>query len=83
MLIPEWGRPHGFEDLAIDSQSGRLYASSANMEAILVFDLNGNRIGTMKPTPSNKLEGASASVIADRKLYVVCTSANHVVQIQL
>ena len=28
--VPEWGQPVGFEDLAIDSQAGRLYASSAH-----------------------------------------------------
>ena len=33
--IPEWGRPAGFEDLAIDSKMARLYASSANMDAVL------------------------------------------------
>ena len=42
--IPEWGRPHGFEDLAHRSKNSRLYASSANMDAVLMFDLNGNRI---------------------------------------
>ena len=36
-IIPEWGRPAGFEDLAIDSKKGRLYASSANMDAVLDF----------------------------------------------
>src|SRR5206468_7346315 len=36
-LIPEWGQPAGFEDLAIDSKMGRLYASSANMDAVLSF----------------------------------------------
>ena len=81
--IPEWGESRGFEDLAIDSQAGRLYASSANMDAILVFDLNGSRIGAVKPNPLDKLEGASALVVANKKLYVLCTSANHVVQIQL
>src|SRR6266542_55142 len=39
-LIPEWGQPAGFEDLAIDLKMGRLYASSANMDAVLSFDLN-------------------------------------------
>ena len=28
-IVPEWGGPYGFEDLAIDSNNGRLYASSA------------------------------------------------------
>src|SRR5262249_36743538 len=28
--VPEWGQPMGFEDLAIDSKTGRLYASSSH-----------------------------------------------------
>jgi DNA-binding beta-propeller fold protein YncE len=82
-LIPEWGQSHGFEDLAIDAQAGRLYASSANLDGVLVFNLNGNRIGRLKPNPPEKLEGASALVIANTSLYVLCASDNRVVQIQL
>src|SRR5438046_2950128 len=37
--MPEWGQPVGFEDLAIDSQTGRLYASSTHLDTVLVFDL--------------------------------------------
>ena len=44
--VPEWGQPLGFEDLAIDPEKGRLYASSAHMDIVLVFDLQGNRIGS-------------------------------------
>ena len=82
-LVPEWGQPHGFEDLVVDSQAGRLYASSANLDAVLVFDLNGNRLGSVRPNPPEKIEGASALVITNKKLYVLCTSSNHVVQIPL
>jgi DNA-binding beta-propeller fold protein YncE len=81
--VPQWGQPQGFEDLAIDANAGRLYASSANMDAVLVFDLSGERIGAVTPDPPEKLEGASALVIANRNLYVLCASANHVVQIRL
>jgi SMP-30/Gluconolactonase/LRE-like region/NHL repeat len=81
-LIPEWGQPHGFEDLAIDSEAGRLYASSAHMDAVLVFDLNGNRMDSVRPHPPRKIEGASALVIADKELYVLCTASNHVVKIR-
>ena len=69
--IPEWGRRYGFEDLAIDSKTGRLYASSANMDAVLVFDLNGTRIGTLMPKSPDKLDGPSALVLVNRKLYVL------------
>jgi sugar lactone lactonase YvrE len=81
--VPEWQRLYGFEDLAIDSKAGRLYASSANMDAVLVFDLNGNRTGSVRPKPPDKLDGPSALALVDRKLYVVCMSGNHVSEIDL
>jgi len=62
--VPEWGQPHGFEDLAIDPDRGRLYASSANMSTILVFDLQGNRLGTLTPTLPDKLNNPSALAVA-------------------
>jgi sugar lactone lactonase YvrE len=69
--VPEWGQPVGFEDLAIDSQTGRLYASSTHLDAVLVFDLNGTRIGNVTPKPPDRLEGPSALALVDRKLYVL------------
>jgi DNA-binding beta-propeller fold protein YncE len=81
--IPEWGRPVGFEDLAIDPKLGRLYASSANIDAVLVFDLNGTRIGTLTPKPPDKLEGPSALALAKRKLYILNMAGNHVSAIDL
>ncbi len=82
-LIPEWGQPAGFEDLAIDSKGGRVYASSVNIDAVLIFDLNGNRIGTLTPKPPNKLDGPSALALADRKLYVLNMHGNRVSVIDL
>src|SRR5207244_6974477 len=82
-LVPEWGRPYGFEDLAIDSQRGRLYASSANMGAVLIFDLNGNRIGSLAPKLPHKLEGPSALALLNRKLYVLNRASNHVSVVDL
>jgi len=81
--IPEWQRLYGFEDLAIDSKLGRLYASSANMDAVLVFDLNGNRIGSLRPTLPDKLEGPSALALVNRKLYALCMFGNRVSRIDL
>jgi sugar lactone lactonase YvrE len=69
--VPEWGQPLGFEDLAIDPERGRVYASSAHINIILVFDLQGNRIGTLAPTPPDKLEGPSGLVLAKDKLLVL------------
>jgi DNA-binding beta-propeller fold protein YncE len=69
--IPEWGQPSGFEDLAVDLQRGRLYASSATMNAILVFDLQGNRTGTLTPNPPDRLNSPSAIALAKDKLLVL------------
>src|SRR5436305_1935475 len=81
--VPEWGQPAGFEDLAIDSKMGRLYASSANMNAVLIFDLDGARIGTLTPNPPDRLEGPSALALAGRKLYVLNMHGNRVSAINL
>jgi DNA-binding beta-propeller fold protein YncE len=82
-IVPEWGGPYGFEDLAIDSNNGRLYASSANINAVLVFDLNGNRIGRLTPKPPDVLDGPSAVALANGKLYVLNMHGNRVTVIDL
>jgi DNA-binding beta-propeller fold protein YncE len=82
-VIPEWGKPAGFEDLIIDSKTGRLYASSANMDAVLIFDLNGTRIGTLAPKPPDRFGGPSALALFNRKLYVLNMYGNSVSVIDL
>ena len=82
-LVPEWGRPHGFEDLAIDSKTTRLYASSANIAVVVMFDLNGNRIGTLTPKPPDRLDGSSALALANGRLYVLNMAGNRVSVIDL
>ena len=70
--VDEWGTFYGFEDLAIDAQARRLYASSATMDTILVFDLtNGTRLPPLQPKPPDKLEGPTAIVLSKGKLYVL------------
>ena len=81
--VPEWGQPYGFEDLAVDSKTGRLFASSANMQTVLIFDLNGNRVGTLNAKPPETLEGPSALALANGKLYVVNKAGNRVTTIDL
>ena len=81
--VPEWGQPHGFEDLAIDSDSGRLYASSANMNAVVVYDLEGHRLGTLAPSPPDRLEGPSAIALAKDRLFVLNTTSARVSLIRL
>jgi tripartite motif-containing protein 71 len=82
-LVPEWGQPAGFEDLAIDSQRGRLYASSANMNTILVFDLQGNRTGTLTPSPPDKLNSPSALALTKDTLLVLNSGSARVSVIAL
>jgi DNA-binding beta-propeller fold protein YncE len=82
-IVPEWGGPYGFEDLVIDSKTNRLYASSTNMNSVLMFDLNGNRVGALTPKPPDQLQGPSGLAVADRKLYVANMSGNHVSVIDL
>jgi DNA-binding beta-propeller fold protein YncE len=81
--MPGWGWPAGFEDLAIDSPAGRLYASSTHLDAVLVFDLKGTRIGSLAPRPPDKLEGPSALALTDRKLYVLNRDGNRISVIDL
>jgi tripartite motif-containing protein 71 len=81
--VPEWGEPVGFEDLAIDSKTGRLYASSTHLDAVLVFDLNGTRMSNATPKLPDKLEGPSALALANRRLYVLNMYGNRVSEIDL
>ena len=81
--VPEWGQAIGFEDLVIDAHRGRLYASSTHVDAVLVFDLKGNRIGSLTPKPPDKLEGPSALALTDRKLYVLNMAGNRISVIDL
>lgn len=81
--VSEWGPPAGFEDLAIDSKVGRLYASSTHVDSVLVFDLKGTRSGSLTPKPPHKLEGASALALVNRKLYVLEMAGNRVSEIDL
>ena len=82
-LVREWGQPVGFEELTIDSQAGRLYASSTHLDAVLVFDFKGTRIGSLAPRPPDKLEGPSALALTDRKLYVLNMAGNRISVIDL
>ncbi|HEY2047246.1 MAG TPA: 6-bladed beta-propeller [Candidatus Udaeobacter sp.] len=82
-IVPEWGGPYGFEDVAIDPKTGRLYASSTHMNTVLIFDLNGNRIGSLRPKPPEVLDGPSALALANGKMYVLNMLGNRVTVIDL
>lgn len=75
--VDEW-LPTGwsFQDLVVDPQTDRLYASSVATDDVIAFDLSGNKIANLKPTPPDKLEGASSLAIAKGKLYALNTYGN-------
>jgi DNA-binding beta-propeller fold protein YncE len=66
-----------------DPDRDRLYASSAHMNSVLVFDLQGNRIGTLASTPPDKLDGPSALALAKDKLFVLNAASARVSLINL
>jgi len=71
------------QHLAINPKLGRLYATSTQTDEVLVFDLTGKKIASLRPRPPDRLEGASALAIVNRKLYVLCAFSDRVVQIPL
>ena len=81
--VPEWEEGAGFEDLAIDSQAGRLYASSTHVNSVFIFDLKGTRLGNLMPKPPDKLEGPSGLALFNRNLYVLNMAGNRVSVIDL
>lgn len=81
--VPEWGQAWGFEDAVIDTERGLLYASSAHINSILVFDLQGNRIGSLMPKLPDKLEAPSAIALGRDKLFVLNAASARVSVINL
>jgi DNA-binding beta-propeller fold protein YncE len=82
--VPQWRPIPGawyMQHLVIDQKLHRLYATSTQTDEVLVFNLNGTRIASLRPKVPDKLEGASALVLVNRKLYVLCTFSNRVVEI--
>ena len=85
-LVPGWRPVKGawyMQHLAIDSKLRRLYVTSTQTDEVLGFNLNGSKIASLRPKPPDKLEGASGLALVNRKLYVLCTFASRVVEINL
>jgi hypothetical protein len=82
--VDEW-RPTGwsFQDLVIDLQTERLYASSVATDEVLVFDLMGKKIESLRPKPPDKLEGCSSLALVKGKLYALSTYGNRLSWIDL
>jgi DNA-binding beta-propeller fold protein YncE len=80
--VNEW-QPSGwsFQDLVVDPEAERLYATSPTTDEVLVYDLAGTKLRTLKPEPPNTLEGASALALSKGKLYVLCAFSDRVRQL--
>jgi DNA-binding beta-propeller fold protein YncE len=70
-------------DLIVDAKADRIYATSTQTDEVVVLDLAGNKIGSLKPAPPDKLEGASSLALSKGKLYVVDTFAAHLSRIDI
>jgi sugar lactone lactonase YvrE len=82
--VPEWQATSWlFHHLLIDPEADRLYATSPTTDGVLVFDLEGKRLGELKAKPPDKFEGASALALSNGKLYVLCTFGERVRLIDL
>jgi DNA-binding beta-propeller fold protein YncE len=82
--VKEW-QPTGwsFQDLIVDPPSNRLYVTSPTTDEVLIFDLAGTRVGELKAKPPDNLEGASGLALWNGKLYVLCTFADRVRQLDV
>jgi sugar lactone lactonase YvrE len=82
--VNEW-QPAGwsFQDIVIDPVGQRLYLNSPATDEVLVYDLAGTKLKTLKPEAPNAFEGVSAITISNGKLYVACAFADRVQQIEL
>ncbi len=86
--VPEWDKDlWHFPDVAFDSQTKRLYATSGATNEILVFDGDGNRLQSLKLAAPDSLDNPSSLVLAEikgeKRLYVLNTGGVRVTQIKL
>jgi DNA-binding beta-propeller fold protein YncE len=83
-IVEEWrNNTWPLEHVIIDPKRDRLYASSVATHNLLVFDLNGARMGALRPMLPDQLDGPSAMALWGDKLYVVSTFSDRVNQISL
>jgi sugar lactone lactonase YvrE len=82
--VEEWhDSSWAVQHLAIDRQAGCLYASTFTTNEVLVFDLTGKKLRSLKPKDPDGFHGASALALLNGKLYVLNTLGNRVSVIDL
>lgn len=83
-VVDDW-QPAGwsFQDIVLDPKTERLYANSPATDSVLVYDLAGRKLESLKPEAPNVLEGGSAITLLNGKLYVICAFSDRVRQIDV
>lgn len=83
--VPEWQKSiWQYPDLIVDQKTKRLYASSTVTNDVIVFDLSGQRLMRLTPTPREVFDGPTGIALAnDRTLYVVDSNSNRISRIRL
>lgn len=71
-----WHRP----DVAVDMETKRVYVTSGWSHEVLVFDLEGNFVESLKPSPPAMLNNPSSVLLSgstgSRNLYVLSTASD-------
>jgi hypothetical protein len=83
--VEAWGTPASwfFQDLALDSKAGLLYASNNSTDDVFVFDLSGKLVKSLKTEAPDKVVGASSIALQKNGLLVVSTFAGRVTRVDL
>ena len=66
--VPQWAKYiWHYPDIAFDEESNRVYVTSGWSQEVLVFDMNGNLVESIKPNPTSGLNNPSSIVISRAK----------------
>jgi DNA-binding beta-propeller fold protein YncE len=83
--VEAWSTPASwyFQDLALDSKAGLLYASSNSTDDVFVFDLSGKLIKSLKTEAPDKVVGASSIALQKNGLLIINTFSARVTRVEL
>ena len=78
--VPAWGKyVWHYPDVTFDEQTKRLYLTNGWKKELLVFDFEGNYLGSLKPAAPAELNNPSSTVLAKTssgdRLYVLNTGS--------
>lgn len=75
--VPSWERyVWNYADVAYEERSKRLYVTNGWRKEVLVLDLSGNILGSLKPPLPDELNNASSLALSNNLLYVLNTGSD-------